>query len=114
MKKTSRNDNLPIPHSDNEVLTVGLDLGDRTTNYCVLNSEGDIAAEGSLRSSPAALHKYFASLRPCRVALEVGGHSRWVSSLLNELGFEVIVANASQVSLFTKVRERLTKSMREL
>jgi transposase len=34
-----------------------------------------------------------------RIALEVGGHSPWISRLLEELGHEVLVANASKVAL---------------
>jgi transposase len=37
----------------------------------------------------------------CRIAIEVGTHSRWVSRLLTGLGFEVIVANARQVQLIS-------------
>jgi transposase len=34
-----------------------------------------------------------------RIALEVGGHSAWVSELLKELGHEVIVANARKLRM---------------
>lgn len=110
MKKTSsKHDHLLISDSESEVLTIGLDLGDRTSHYCGLNSKGEVAVEGSLHSSPAALHKYFVGLQPCRVALEVGGHSRWVSSLLSDLGFEVIVANTSQVRLIYESSRKTDK-----
>src|SRR5215831_5648707 len=103
MKKTHTNrDHQFIPQSYNEVLTVGLDLGDRRSNYCVLNSHGEVFAEGLLQSNPAAFRIHFSRMAPCRIALEVGAHSRWVSSLLKDLGFEVIVANASQVHLISE------------
>jgi transposase len=110
MKKTStKHDHLLISDYENELLTIGLDLGDRSSHYCVLNSKGEISIEGSLQSNPAALHKYFAGIRPCRVALEVGAHSRWASSLLNDLGFEVIVANTSQVRLIYESSRKTDK-----
>ncbi len=110
MKETSsKNDHLLISHSESEVLTVGLDLGDRTSHYCVLNSKGEIAIEGSLHSTPGSTSQYFAGLRPCRVAPEVGGHSRLVSSLLSDLGFEVIVANTSQVRLIYESSKKTDK-----
>jgi len=37
----------------------------------------------------------------CRIAIEVGTHSPWVSRLLKSLGHEVIVANARQVKLIS-------------
>jgi len=43
----------------------------------------------------------FGALRRCRIAIEVGGHSPWVSRLLIALGHEVIVANARQVKLIS-------------
>ncbi len=38
----------------------------------------------------------------CRIAVEVGTHSPWVSRLLSSLGYEVIVANARQVKLISQ------------
>ena len=46
-----------------------------------------------------AIHSRFAGLAPARIALEVGGHSAWVSELLRDLGHEVIVANARKLRM---------------
>ena len=43
----------------------------------------------------------FARMRRCRVAMEVGTHSPWLSRWLTSLGFETIVANARQVQLIS-------------
>jgi transposase len=48
-----------------------------------------------------ALVEKFGGLPRCRIALEVGTHSPWISRLLTELGHEVIVANARQLKLIT-------------
>ena len=40
-------------------------------------------------------------MRRCRIAIEVGTHSPWVSRLLQGMGNEVIVANARQVKLIS-------------
>jgi transposase len=42
-----------------------------------------------------------AGLGRCRIAIEVGTHSPWLSRLLSSLGHEVIVANARQVQLIS-------------
>jgi transposase len=47
--------------------------------------------------SRAGVRKYFGTLVRCRVALEVGTHSRWISQELEALGFEVYVANARKL-----------------
>jgi transposase len=41
-------------------------------------------------------------LKHCRIAIEVGTHSPWVSRLLAEIGHEVIVANPRQLKLITE------------
>ena len=41
------------------------------------------------------------ALKRCRIAMEVGTHSPWVSRLLKDLGHEAIGANARQVKLIS-------------
>ena len=80
-------------------LTIGLDLGDRFTQLCALDARGQIRATERLRTTPAALERYFAGHARSRIVLEVGTHSPWVSRLLERLGHEVLVANARQLRL---------------
>jgi len=84
------------------VLTIGVDLGDKNSRYCALNKQGEVVAEGSVGTTRKAIVEKFQGLPSCRVALEVGTHSPWVSRLLAELGHEVLVANARQVKLISE------------
>jgi len=72
-------------------------LGDRSTAFCVLDTDGAIVAEGKLKTTQAAIDQQFASLAPARVALEAGTHSGWISRLIDSYGHEVIVANPREV-----------------
>lgn len=81
-------------------ITIGLDLGDKTSRYCVLAEQAELI-EGSVATTKKAMTQQFAGMRRCRVAMEVGTHSPWLSRLLKSLGFEVIVANARQVQLIS-------------
>src|SRR5215469_14466798 len=90
--KQSRN----ISHS---TLTIGLDLGDRNSWYCVLDEAGQIQLEQPVRTTAKALQEVFGAMPRSRIALEIGTHSPWISRLLSELGHEVIVANARKVRL---------------
>src|SRR5450631_2914830 len=81
--------------------TVGLDLGDRYSFYCVLTGAGELMEEGRIQSTEAALVKQFGGDGPMRIALEAGTHSPWVSRLLNELGHEVVVANPRKIRAIT-------------
>ena len=85
-----------------ESVTIGMDLGDRTSRYCVLSSDGEILREGQVPTTKAGMTATFGSLGRARIALEVGTHSPWVSRLLGSLGHEVIVANPRQVKLITE------------
>ena len=86
-------------------LTIGLDLGDRSSAYCVLNAAGEIVLEHKLATTPEAMKQVFGSLPRCRIAMETGTHSPWVSRLLMALGHEVIVGHAQKVRLITKSRK---------
>jgi transposase len=83
---------------DNQ-LTIGLDLGDRTSHYCVLDESGQVILEQELPTTPKGFEQVFSKIPRSRVALETGTHSPWVSRQLTELGQEVIVAHARNVRL---------------
>src|SRR6202162_4819855 len=83
-------------------LTIGLDLGDRWSFYCVLDEAGQIILEQKLLTTPEAMKQTFGKIPRSLMALETGTHSPWVSRLLTEGGQEVIVAHAQKVQLITK------------
>src|ERR1700689_32643 len=87
-------------------LTVGLDLGDRSSWYCVLDETGQTVLEQKLSTTPKAMKEVFGAMPRCRIALETGMHSPWVSRLLSELGHEVIVAHARKVRLIGESRKK--------
>jgi transposase len=83
-------------------ITIGMDLGDKTSRYCVLDERGELAGEGSVATTKKAMAEKFGGLGRTRIAMEVGTHSPWVSRLLTALGHEVIVANARRVRLISE------------
>jgi transposase len=87
-------------------LTIGLDLGDRNSWYCVVDEAGQIRLEQRVRTSAKALQEVFGAMPRSRIALEIGTHSPWMSRLLSELGHEVIVANARKVRLIGESRKK--------
>jgi transposase len=87
-------------------LTIGLDLGDRWSAYCVLDENGGILLEQKAATTPEAMRQAFEKMPRCRIAMETGTHSPWVSRLLAALGHEVIVAHAQKVRLITKSRRK--------
>ena len=91
---------------ESQKLTIGLDLGDRFSWYCVLNEAGDVVLEGKVATTPKAMKEVFGGMPRSRLALETGMHSPWVSRLLSELGHEVIVAHARNVRLIGDSRKK--------
>ena len=83
-------------------LTVGLDLGDRYIQVCVLDETGEVVEESRLPNRRAALERRFGVCEPLRIVLEAGTHSPWVSRLLVDLGHEVLVANPRKLRLIYK------------
>src|SRR5262250_1217299 len=87
-------------------LTIGLDLGDRFSCYCVLDEAAEILLEQKLATTPEAMKQTFGRMLRTRIAMETGTHSPWVSRLLTALGHEVIVAHAQNVRLIVKSRRK--------
>jgi hypothetical protein len=53
-------------------LTIGLDLRDRSSAYCVLNKAGEIVLEHKLASTPEAMKQVFSSMPQCRIVHHFG------------------------------------------
>ena len=81
----------------NSMYFVGLDLGDKYSYIAILDKEGELIEETRLPTTKKSFHQRFSMLPPCRVAMEVGTHSRWSSHLLTGLGHDVLVANARKL-----------------
>jgi transposase len=87
-------------------VTIGLDLGDRSSWYCVLDETGRIVMEQKVSTTLKALQAAFGAMPRSRIALETGMHSPWISRLLSGLGHEVIVAHARNVRLIGESRRK--------
>jgi transposase len=78
---------------------VGLDLGDKTSLIHIRNAAGEFVEETRVPTTAMALEREFGQGAPMHIALEVGGHSRWVSRVLRSYGHEVVVADARKLRL---------------
>lgn len=87
-------------------VTVGLDLGDRTSRVCAVRGDGVCVAEATIPTTRSGLARFFAERGPWCVVLEVGTHSPWVSRDLATLGHDVVVANPSALYGARRRRKR--------
>ncbi len=106
MKKVSTRTAKQSRNISQQKLTIGLDLGDRNSWYCVLDETGGIQLEQRVRTTAKALQEVFGAMPRSRIALEIGTHSPWISRWRRELGHEVIVANARKVRLIGESRKK--------
>src|SRR3954453_773614 len=80
--------------------TIGIDLGDKVSRYCILDPEGKVVEEGTFRNQASSIAKHFGD-QPRQIALEAGAQSAWISRELKKLGHEVIVANPRDLKWIT-------------
>src|SRR5277367_822105 len=106
MKKISTVAAKQTKNFSEQKLTIGLDLGDRSSWYCELDEAGEVLLEKRVSTTPKAMKEVFGGMPRSRIALETGMHSPWVSRLLSELGHEVIVAHARNVRLIGESRKK--------
>jgi len=78
-------------------MTVGLDLGDRKSVICEVDAAGTVVKRCTLATTRGAISAYCGKRSGCRVVLEAGTHSPWVSRMLEACGHEAVVAHPSAV-----------------
>ncbi len=82
--------------------TMGIDLGDRESRYCVLDAGGTAVLKGRVPTTKKALANLAAERKPMRVVLEAGTHSAWVSRIFLKAGHSVVVANPRKLAIIYK------------
>src|SRR5438445_11744246 len=95
MKKVSTVAAKPSKKMSQQKLTIGLDLGDRNSWYCVLDESGQIQLEQRVRTNAKALREVFGEMPHSRIALEIGKHTPLIRRLLSDLGHAVIQSHSS-------------------
>jgi transposase len=91
-------------------VTIGIDVGDAVSNLCVLDADGQVCAELRVRTTPTALRTQLGRLPTGRVVLEAGSQSPWLSRLVQELGYDCIVANPVKVQLIAKSTQKTDRN----
>lgn len=108
-KKRAKTSTPKVGETTTPEVTIGLDLGDRTSHYCVLDQAGVVMEEGRLTTTREGFHRRFGSDVKALIAMEVGTHSPWASRLLKELGHEVLVANPRKLRMIYANRHKQDK-----
>ncbi len=95
------------PTTVQSTVTIGIDLGDRISQVCGLDSASRAVVDRfAVATTRLSLEKRFSQIPTCRAVIEAGTHSAWVSRSLTRLGHEVIVANPRMVRLISENRNK--------
>jgi transposase len=94
--------------------TIGLDLGDRRHQACVLDAAGDVIAEESLVNTREVLTAFFARYKGATIVMETGTHSPWISRVLTAAGHPVIVANARKLRAISQSQTKCDREDAEM
>lgn len=91
------------------VVSIGIDLGDRISQYVALDCNGELVTESRLPTTAEAFQKRFGTIGAKLVAIETGTHSPWVCRLLRGMGHRVTVANSRKLRLVYENRRKNDK-----
>lgn len=91
-----------MPRTAQPEITVGFDIGDRFSQLCLLDGDGEVTEESRVPTTLAGLTRKFAHLPRARIVLESTTHSPWIARALTAFGHEVIVSNARRVQLIAQ------------
>jgi len=83
----------------NNTLCCGIDIADRYSQIVLLEQDGQVSEMCRIQTTPRAVKRYFRDKPLMRVAMEASTHSPWMSQLLAEMGYEVLVGNPSKLRL---------------
>ncbi len=79
--------------------TIGIDLGDRFSWYCVLDQDTGVQKEeGEIATTRESFHEFLSKHRTARVVMEAGTHSPWASRVVEGRCAQSLVANPRELS----------------
>lgn len=87
--------------TDRFPLTIGLDLGSRTTQCAVYGPDNRRLEERKLPTNRARFEALFARFPGARIVMEASTPTRWIHKLAAGLGHEVIIANPRSIPVIT-------------
>lgn len=80
--------------------TVGMDLGDKHHKITILDGQGNVSEKNTCINTAKHVQDFFrrfSTPSEVTVGMESGTHSPWLSRLLEEMGFRILVGNARKL-----------------
>jgi transposase len=80
----------------------GIDLHQKHSEICGMDSEGRVKCQERVPTSAAGLRRVFGRRKGCRVVIESGCQTMWAARLLQSMGHEVVIVNPRRVRLIAE------------
>jgi transposase len=71
----------------------GIDMGKKSSNFCLVDEKRNVLKEGKVRNTGEDLRKVFGRRPPMRICVEASTKSFWLADRLRELGHKVVVVD---------------------
>jgi len=87
-------------------ITVGVDLGKKSSHVFAVSPKGELLADRKIVTSAQTFREFFSRWEHAEVVIEVGPTALWVHALLEELGHTVLVVNPRQMPEIYKTKKK--------
>lgn len=90
---------------------IGCDVSEKSSYVYVTDGKGKKAESQEIPTDKDGYRQYFKKWmdKPVKVAVEAGGHSRWIHDTLKKLGINVYIVNPNKVKLIAKNKKKTDK-----
>jgi len=90
---------------------IGCDVSEKSSYVYVTDGKGRKVESQEIPTDKDGYRQYFKQWinKPVKVAVEAGGHSRWIHDTLKKLGISVYIVNPNKVKLIAKNKKKTDK-----
>jgi len=71
----------------------GLDLGKKSSNFCIMNEKRSVIREGKVKNRILDLARLFSKLPRMKIAIEASTKAFWIADRLREIGHDPVVVD---------------------
>ena len=90
---------------------IGSDVSEKSSYVYVTDGKGKKVESQEIPTDKDGYRQYFKQWmdKPVKVAVEAGGHSRWIHDTLKKMGISVYIVNPNKVKLIAKNKKKTDK-----
>jgi len=82
----------------------GLDLGRKSSHFCIVDKERRVILEGKVRNRSKALEARFGKLEKMKIVVEASNKSFWIADQLKAMGHEAVVVDPGRTKAIGAAR----------